>query len=855
MSTKIIVNRHDSIWQRASLLGLIAAFIAMGILRLNDCDLFNPDSPRYVIYSQAIVNLGEYRATDLPGSPLYSWRPPGLSLLLTPILAIRPYDVVAAKGVVLLCGALLLWVVFQFASIYSGHWPAMLVTGVVASNPTFLVLSTEVLSEIPFTLGVLIILLVLGRSASQQTEGANDPPRWRGFMALGLVIAVLAFVPWLRTAGVALVAAVGLWSIVSRSRLRWLSAVIVAMAGLGMLAWRNKQAAGENYVGSMFTRIREQGPASTVISALETVRHYLGTAPGLMLPGMTSQRTSYAAMTLDALPTLGVPFAVQAALTAVLVYLAILGMWNRRARGGSLALLFVSIYCACLAVWPWRHERFLWPLIPVMMAYVPAGFFSISSRSVALGKRLVSCGAMILLALCCWQATIGGHLVSVNRELVGDRIAFHSTRFPGFYFSNWRRAGRWLNANSPLSSRVLTWHAAVAGRSHRFQKRVQFETLSPEKLRQQIERFGARYLVVPDGQFGDGFGWQQLQADPGLKLNVVYREQDVAVLEVVPNRTGEVSKTAYPDWLERQLRLVSDARRRLPHRTDLTMRHATLLRESGNDEQAIPILRELFDEGAITARVCAELGWLYFDAGDYADAARFLEMAKGLPNAESIAGVLTEGAAKARERLTEKNAGKGARSINRQLNRVKSLMSSLKYAAAEREAERIIADNPEHPEALFVRGKLHHRLGELEKAEACYERAIALGFADARQWLMLIRLNAAIAHGAAATIDAGNLHETVDPADPAAHVRLSKLFQDLGWTGRALATLEAANERFPNRPTIQKPLAEMYRYFARPELAVALYETMHKNNPDDEAAKKGLESIRALLIEPQMGPS
>ena len=87
MSTNLFVNRPVSVWQRVSLLGLIAAFMGMAAMRLNDCDLFNPDSPRYVIYAQALVNLGEYRATDLPGSPLYSWRPPGLSMLLAPMMA------------------------------------------------------------------------------------------------------------------------------------------------------------------------------------------------------------------------------------------------------------------------------------------------------------------------------------------------------------------------------------------------------------------------------------------------------------------------------------------------------------------------------------------------------------------------------------------------------------------------------------------------------------------------------------------------------------------------------------------------------------------------------------------------
>ena len=153
-----------------------------------------------------------------------------------------------------------------------------------------------------------------------------------------------------------------------------------------------------------------------------------------------------------------------------------------------------------------------------------------------------------------------------------------------------------------------------------------------------------------------------------------------------------------------------------------------------------------------------------------------------------------------------------------------------------------------------MRGKIHHRLGELEQADACYDRALTHGFTDAQQWLLLIRLHAVIANGTAATVEAGTIHETVDPADAAAHVRLSRLFHDHGWPGRALATLEDANLRFPNQSTIQKPLAELYRFFARPELAVPLYEMVRKNAPDDADARKGLEAAQALMIEPEMAP-
>lgn len=854
MSTNILVNGRVFFWQRAGLVGLIAAFVATAMLRLNDCDLFNPDSPRYVIYSQAIANQGEYRAIDLPGSPLYSWRPPGLSLLLAPVMAVSPYDVRAAKIAITLCAVVLLGVLFQFAKLHSVDWAALLITAVVATSPMFLVLSTEVLSEIPYTLGVLIVLYLLSRSTDPDRDQFNDQGSRSRFWKLAVPVAALTFTPWLRTAGVALVIAVSVWSIASRSRREWIIAVIIAMAGMGLLTWRNKLAAGENYVGSMFSRLREQGLQAFIQSGFETVEHYVSNAPGLLLPGLTPQRPSYAPLTLDALPNLGLPHEITSILAAAVAILALLGMWRQRSRGGSLVFLYLAVYCGCLVLWPWRHERFLWPLMPVIMVFVPAGVAVLASRLHSIRKDISICVAMCLLALCIWQATLCGNLVRVNLDFVGDRVAFHATRCPGFYFSNWRRAGTWLNANAPQFCRVLTWHASVAETSFRFQKRVQFETLSPEKIRQQIEQFSARYLVVPDAQFGDGFGWQQLASDPSITLNVVYREQDVAILEVTPNRTGEISQTAYSEWLDEQLRLVADARRRMPDRDDLAIRHASLLREAGSDEKAIQILRELFDKGIITVRVCSELGWLLYDASDFAEAARFLDLARTLPNAESIAGILSDGAAKARQRLNEPGRDVSDQSIDRQLRRVKSLMNSLKFAAAAREADSMIASHPDELEAMFVRGKVHHRLGEVQQAEQCYERALKLGFKDAQEWLLLIRLNEAVLLEGASTIKVGETVETVDPTVPAVHLRLASAFKEHGWPGRALATLEYANTRFPDQPEIQLALADLYRHFAFPELAIPLLESVLSRTPIDESANKSLVAVQRLLIEPKMKP-
>jgi tetratricopeptide (TPR) repeat protein len=181
-------------------------------------------------------------------------------------------------------------------------------------------------------------------------------------------------------------------------------------------------------------------------------------------------------------------------------------------------------------------------------------------------------------------------------------------------------------------------------------------------------------------------------------------------------------------------------------------------------------------------------------------------------------------------------------------------MSLLKFAEAEREADRLVADDPDNPEVLFVRGKLYHQLGQTKEAEPLYQKAVERGFKEARQWLLLIRLSAALSLDSPSQIEAGEQRLVVNPDDATTHLKLAELLSALGWPGRSLDTLEKADARFPDQAKIEIALADQYRYFARPELALPLLESALQKNPNDETIQRKLTTIQALLIEPQMEP-
>jgi tetratricopeptide (TPR) repeat protein len=819
---------------------LILVFIAAGVLRLNECDLFNPDSPRYLIYAQGLLETGEYRAVDVPGEPIYTWRPPGLPLLLAPVLYFKPYDVIAAKCVVLASAVLLLWMVHLLASSVSGGWSGPLAVTAVSSSPIFLVLSTEVLTEVPYALGTLAVICWMGRWCERRPSAL-----------FALVVIVLAFLPFVRTVAVSLVAAVAVWSLVSRRR--WPMLLPVGVAILGLIWQAQRGDSSDNYAGQLQATLSEQGLLGVVREASGQLSYYAQATADVLLPGLTGVQPFYVRLMIEASPTLSGFESVALAAACAIVFLAAIGWWSARRQAGGLALLYLPLYFGCLALWPWRHERFVWVLVPLIWAFVPAG---LSAATNALPPRVRSgwnvAAALCLLALCVWHLRADTELVAANQQFLSRGDTFYAEDQPSFYFSDFRAAGQWIRDHTPEHARILTWHAAIAGTAHRYQKRVSFETQTPERIRQQVEAFSARYLVVPTAQFHDGFGWQQISADPAIAWKIVYERRGVAVLEVQPNRDGVVTRTAYDDWLAVQLAAVEGYLQNYPQRSDLSVRRAGLLAELGRCDEAIVNLRELVDRGVVTVRVCADLGWLLLEQGEYAEAAKFLDRARGLPNSEAIADALANGA-----RLAQEKARSGtdspvreASGIERDLERLKHHVAMLKFAAAERIADRLTAAAPDYANVQYWRGYLHHVFGEWDEAAACYERAIHRGSTEARGKLRLMRWCEAMARGRPATIAIIGDSEAINPDCAAAHLELARQLDANGWSGRALAVLEAAHEQFDDS-SLFVPMADLYRRFAQPERAVPLYRRALDVHPHDEGALRGLEAADEALRTPR----
>jgi tetratricopeptide (TPR) repeat protein len=762
-------------WERWLLVVLLVSFVLAGAARLNPFCLLEPDVPDYLFTSRALASFEGYREIDFPGEPLHAFRPPGLALLLAPISLISPYNVVAAKVAVLATAVVALFLLWLCARRVCGPLGALYVVALMAASPYTLLFASEAMSELPFLACMLAILLLLDRETKRP-------------VALTLL---LAFLPFIRTIGIVWIGAIGLWGLLDRRRRRWSVVAMVALAPTILWSWRNSLAGGPTYIASITSDF-----AGTLSKAASQSWYYVGECFSLLLPGIERGRVLYERVLVEPAPDLGSIFGLSPVLSLAAASLFLLGLYARREGQGGLIALQILLLFAALAIYPPRHERLIWPLIPLFWIYLVAGLDSLARRlprSLATGRA----AALIMgAALLVWQGAAGARMVATNLQWLGAGDRFYSDMVPPMYFCDWQAAGRWVNENAPSNARLLTRHSDVGFTARRYQDSLRFEELSPVAWRGRISQFGGRYLVVPTTLFGRMFPGHLLGNDPVYRYQKVYEARDVAVLEISPNREGTVGRG--PFSLRDQLASCRGALGRHPHRIDLIRRLSELLVIAGRAGEAEGMLRQAMEGGLEDFRLQYSLGEVLEEQERHGEAREAYERARSMAGAELLEKRIVSGIERTRR---AERSRPGPREL---LDSARWRMSILEYGEAMEIVEEALAFAPEMPELLALRTQL---------------------------WLLG-------GHGA------GDMEGR--PSDAPGYVDLAMRSAREGLPGKALVLLEEAMILDPSSLEVRRRLADLYLFYAMAGESEKMYRAVLSAAPEDESALRGLRASAGL---------
>lgn len=832
--------------------------------RWNRQYFFSPDSARYVIMARSLVNGDGYREIDKPGAPLYAHRPPGLSVLLMPAAWMVPYDVIFAKATVLLTALLLLALLYSYIQRLNQSedpnapgtdprldWSALLITILFAINPFTLFYSTLVMSEIPFmacSLGILYLLSL-----------RPDQPRKRDlFVMTGL----LAFLPFLRTIGIALVLAVGCWSLARKARWPWLISVACASVASGLWMVRNAALEKSGYAGIALEEIRSQGVIGTLFRMVERLSSHFENFAQQLFPNMPGIRPTYTGMILDEISHLPGPIWMYLLLTVAAIVLSCYGMWQRRNRGGTVALGYLIFSIGILSLWPWMQGRFTLPLLPVILAYIPAGWSVLKqhiqvARPVT-GKIFRFAFAMLLVLFSGFLMKTDYQLVHANLQMVLQPKQFYASQLPPNGFSNWTGAGTWLKRNSKPSDRIITRQAAIATTAHRFETLAFFEMLSPEKLHQFIQKSSASYLCSFDKEIVSAFPWYLLDQDLVYRFNPVYDEQGVLILKVEPNRSGTIRQDYWKPG--ESLAIARHAYEKFPHRSAFQTMLARELFKNENYDELIQFIRQLQRRQIKDVNLTLLSGWCYYKTKNYPAAIQEFQRALGMPDHKPMRNELLRGIELSQKAMTrtqdpaatESTESPGQSELQLATNRWNYSQIDEAETVLSKALQQESLSSETRAEMQTLLAKVFLAKGLPAGATSQLEQASEAGNSEAQSLLKMVKRETTIENFLKNTkktsVDERAQEEIALVPDI---LQLVQEYENFGAPGKALALLEQVNTSFPKQVQILKLLLKYQLRYTLTADAEQTFSELEELVPGDQDLPQAARKIESLKMVPR----
>lgn len=855
---------------KTGIIAVLVIFSCMAVARWNQLYFFTPDSARYVIMAKSLVNGSGYRQIDTPGEPLYAHRPPGMSLLLSPAALVAPYNILVAKGIVFLTALALLILLYQYIrrlnepvnepvkahenqSTQGVYWVALLITILVAINPYTLFFSTIVMSEIPFMACSLGILYLLATRQDQLRK-----------IDLILFTILLVFLPFLRTIGIAMVLAVGLWAILRRTRWPWLISVACSLLASGLWMVRNSALEKSGYASVALKEINSQGIVGTFFSILQRCTTHFESFCQKLFPDMPGSVPRYARMILDENPSLPGPIWLYLLSGGLILALSCYGMIKRSDRGGIVALWYLVFSLGILSLWPWMQQRFTLPLLPIVLAFVPAGWNAVVKHievSRPLTRKVMSSGFVVLfVAFCGWQLKTDARLLSANIKMITESDQFYKDQLPPNQFSNWQSAGEWISKNTSPDSRLITRRADIATTGHRYQMLDFFEIANAEKLHRDIQKFSANYLVTFGRETVSAFPWYLLDQDLVYHLTPVYDKQGVMILKVEPNRSGTIRHSYWNDG--DSLKIARIAVDKFPHRLSFQVAYSQELFKNGDYDELIEYVEDLKQQNIKDVRLTNLLAWSYIKTKRYQKAIREFERAFSMPDQKILRRELVQGINQAQDQLASRyqaTSNKPQTNVETETDDLKLAKAYLRLSQINKADQLLNASlKNEHSyqnnqaELSTLLAKIS--LAEGRKTDAIQQLQIASqsGGKEALTILKMLEREEKIELFLKKPPQKDDDKNAQAVAELLHEIQmLAQSYEEYGVPGKALHLMERANTIIPNQPRVLKLLLQYQLFYSLVPEASETLSQLKKLDPNNPALETEAQKIKSLKQEPR----
>jgi 4-amino-4-deoxy-L-arabinose transferase-like glycosyltransferase len=384
--------------------GLMVLALVVSLLLISDklFFVFGFDTPNYILLAKSIATGHGYSDINTPGFPPHTQYPPGLPLILSPVLYLFGYNLVWMHLAVIFFAFLSIYVIKRvFESVELGYL-GIFIALLTLTSFHFVEFSREILSEVPYLFFSLLGVLFF----EKYFERRENP------LYLVLFTAALVAAYFVKMIGITLYAAaltaLALRALEGRGRARLPIRTILVFAVLAILP----------FVLFMLRNAYYSSGVDTYQSIFLTADYYnlsSGHAGLMSIFSRTLQNLGIYAflpskMVLTYLYGGGFPAWAGTLISLLLLVLMLYGLGRELYRKRGIKEFYVIYFFGLIIAWPvyglGDSYRYLVPLIPFFYYYLFMGIGGIAGRVArssegaqgAAGRRAVAlCFALLLV--------------------------------------------------------------------------------------------------------------------------------------------------------------------------------------------------------------------------------------------------------------------------------------------------------------------------------------------------------------------------------------------------------------------------------------------------------------------------
>jgi tetratricopeptide (TPR) repeat protein/4-amino-4-deoxy-L-arabinose transferase-like glycosyltransferase len=431
-------------------------FAVLGLLRLNDLSILNPDSARYLIIGNSLAHGKGFVDDTQPDPDRFVVHAPLYPILTAPVQIIFPMSLTAVKIWTLMWGVATIVLLYVWLLRHFSKRGATVGALLLAFNPLMLVYSTEVLSEAPFLAFMLVFLIAAERLSALSSVQRRD---------FAILLTAVTGVMLLREVGLAVVLAATLFFV---QRKEYSRAVIVFLVPVGLFfIWylRNHYWIGplppgqsgnidlilQHFVTPPNAPLVNEFALRIALRMKEYGMHLLGM---LFYPLYITMQfklnlfPSQLHILLQEMMVYG-----RYVVVAVMIPILIRGIYIdiRSSSGGVLKVNLTILYLLVTFLYPVYDVRFLLPVLIIFIYYVVVALKSFKFTEFILERNLII--ALALIALIPNFSHIY-EIIKLNMAYQRSPIAFyngvrHLPQYPLMFTQPWSLLGRWIRENIP----------------------------------------------------------------------------------------------------------------------------------------------------------------------------------------------------------------------------------------------------------------------------------------------------------------------------------------------------------------------------------------------------------------------